>query len=108
MGGTGRQGGGAIGGGGGISSASGEASGRGFGAWNQGGTIVSGHNRGMVNPNAVADTGYDSETIRARPGEVVLQRAAAEQLGPEVLAALNDPRIAGQIGQVIGQLLRGR
>ena len=46
--------------------------------------------------------------IQADEGEAVIQRAAAEALGADVLAAINNPSLAPQIAAVISDFLARR
>jgi hypothetical protein len=60
----------------------------------------------FVDPASVPDDGVvDNQTIAADEGEAVLQRAAAEVLGPEILAALNSPEMAAMLAPIIQQAL---
>jgi hypothetical protein len=56
---------------------------------------------GVVDPKSVPDSGRDSETIHARPGEFVMRREASVHYDPAVLAAINDPSMAQHLDQVV-------
>lgn len=57
----------------------------------------------MQDPQGVVD----GVPAQLTPGEFVIMRDAAQQYDPEVLAALNDPRVADQINELIESLLGG-
>jgi hypothetical protein len=61
-------------------------------------------------PKGMAEGGYvpgtpdsrvDNVPIAADEGEFMLRRASADALGPYVLSALNDPKLAPKLGPVI-------
>lgn len=57
-------------------------------------------------PASIASDGVtDNVPINADEGEVVLQRAAAQQYSPEVLEALNDPDLASFIDDLLEQMI---
>jgi hypothetical protein len=105
MGGGGNQGGGgAIGGGG--------SSGLGGGGPGPKGSQAGGYGRG--GSYAMASGGYvpgdrtapvDSQPVNATAGEFMLNRGAAEALGPRVLAALNDTSTASMLGMMLERFL---
>jgi hypothetical protein len=49
----------------------------------------------------------DGVPAQLTPGEFVIMRDAAQEYSPEALAALNDPRVADQINELIESLLGG-
>jgi hypothetical protein len=79
------------------------------GRYATGGTVRRSYRLGgeVIDPAAVPDDGVvDNVPINADEGEFVLQRAAAEALGPEVLRALNDPAQATALAAVLTAYLQ--
>jgi hypothetical protein len=94
-GGTGRQGGSTGGGGYGSGAMGGGAQGGAMGP--------NGEPKGMATGGYVPgdSQGVDDQRINATSGEFMLRKASADALGPYVLSALNDPKLAPKLGPVI-------